>query len=476
METQTFHVPEKATKQLNFHTNKTSGHRKLVISTNWLRLFGFNPKDKVIEKSLGKDKGIIVERVFEHSELESKQRTKKVYERSYSRRKNNCLESQLDIRSQQLLNNSFPENCIRVHITFLSGKVIITPITLHQQKAIKNAESTPDKLSAFCACTSGVDLMSLVKNNFSIHSVLEWRPNEKKDKRDLTETGALNITANIPIVNSLYNEDISQIDIHSIASQLRDNPFTLFHASPQCDEFSTLKNKSSREKSISDLSSSMDMSYDMLRIVDELAPPTVLFENVTGWIKSAAFNLLSLRLRRWGYTEHILVGDARDYGGLTSRKRAYVFYTALPVPFSFMHKTSTRENDIWKIVEPYLEECRDVTHSRSLQKGLETGRLRTISRGALSSPTPVKSQERMAKDSVCIKHNGKLFWPTESLLKRLLSIPEEFDLRSGSKVIASEIIGQSIDFPFHDAIIKSIRKHLDSYYKLNSKENIVLAT
>lgn len=45
---------------------------------------------------------------------------------------------------------------------------------------------------------------------------LEYRPNEKRDKNDMTETGALNAITNVE-VNHLINEDIMNLDIEKIA-------------------------------------------------------------------------------------------------------------------------------------------------------------------------------------------------------------------------------------------------------------------
>jgi DNA (cytosine-5)-methyltransferase 1 len=459
-----FSKPERLTKQLAFKST-ANGKRKLVISTNWLPLVGFEAGAPNIERSLGEGKGIVIERVQDNNKNSVEGcRVKKVYTRTYKRRRNNPIETLLDISGQQLIKNSFPSDCENVHITFTQGKIFIIPLTSHQQKALSNAKKSGDPLSVFAACTSGVDLHSMQSNGFSVHSIIEYRPQESRDKQDLTETGALNALANIDSIKNVYNEDINKIDVNMLAEDVASSPFTNLSFSLQCDDYSNVKSKSLKDRSQADLSSTTDMTYDAMRIIDALCPPTVLFENVTGWINSEAYQMLSLRLRRWGYKEYSIVADARDYGGLTSRVRAYAFFTALPVKFNWEAPSSRRDEPIWSLVEQYLPECRDVTHSNSLQKGFDSGRLRMITRESCHSPTILKSQLRMAKDSVILFNEGRMYWPTESLMKMLMGISESFSLENCSQTIASEIIGQSVDMKLHDMIIRSVKRHIMSFF------------
>jgi DNA (cytosine-5)-methyltransferase 1 len=455
-----FSVPDKMTKQLSFK-KIADDKRKLVISTNWLPLFGFEANDPTIERSLGDNQGIVIERA---RDLFDQVKTKKVYSRIYKHRKNNPIEELLDIGSQKLLSTSFPASCERVHITFTQDKIYVRPLTSIQEKAIANAKNATDQLSVFAACSSGVDLQSLKENEFRVHSLIEWRPQEARDKKDLTETGALVALANTENIKSVFNEDISSIDTAQLAKAAAESPYTLFHMSLQCDDYSPVKAAKLKESSLKDLSSSIDMGYDCLRLIEAMAPPTVLLENVAGWLKSDMYKVISLRMRRWGYTEHELVGDASDYGGMTSRKRAYTFFTALPHKFEWEQPTTRSVTPIWETIKNFLPECRDVTHSKSLQDGLVCGRLRTITKISAHSPTLLKSQLRMAKDSVVIMDEDRLYWPTEKLMKFLMGIGEDFDLSCCSSTIASEVIGQSVDMPLHDAMVRSIRNHIEDFY------------
>lgn len=224
-------IPKVATKQLKLQNCNTG--RKLVVSTNWLPLFGFESNSRVKEHLIGKGKGIRISLV-DKDETNSK----KVYTRSYNSRRNNPLETMLDIRSQTLINDAFPEDTETVHIQFTYGEVLITPMFNRKAAAIKQFKKSNNE--CFVACSSGVDAVSMVKKGFKIETLLEYRPNEKRDKNDMTETGALNAIANVE-VNHLINEDIMNLDIERIAKLCSKSNYTNATFSIQCDEFSNVK-------------------------------------------------------------------------------------------------------------------------------------------------------------------------------------------------------------------------------------------
>jgi len=453
-------IPNIATKQLRFRKN---GERRiLTISSNLLTLFDFSKGDAVTERSLGPGKGIVIERAYD---LFAASKTKRVYARTYTRRKNNPLEHQIEVSSQRLINSSFPKGCSRVHIRFEKGCVTVTPLATLSERALANA-AVAETGATFAALTSGVDLSSMRKEGFSVSAVLEWRPQEARDKTDLTETGALAALANSGPLHALFNEDVTACALDRIAEVMNDHPVMLFHSSPQCDDHSPLKAKSLKQRDMDDASSSSDMILDLLNIIERTAPPVVLFENVPGMIKSSAYEIASLRLKRWGYKRHEHVGDARDYGGLTSRKRAYVVFTQLDAPFEFEAPSTSRKKDAWAVVEKHIDKCRDVSHSKSIRDGKACGRLRSVRPGATSLPTPVKSQSRMAKDSIVIEpEEDRFLFPTEDLLKEFLGIGD-VDLNSVSATTASEIVGQSIDQPHHSMVLRAISRHISAWRRV----------
>ncbi len=447
-------IPKIATKQLKLQ-NCNAG-KKLVVSTNWLPLFGFESNSRVKEHLIGKGKGIRISLV-DKDETNSK----KVYTRSYNSRRNNPLETMLDIRSQTLINEAFPEDTETVHIQFTYGEVLITPMCNRKATAIKQFKKSNNE--CFVACSSGVDAVSMVKKGFTIETLLEYRPHEKRDKNDMTETGALNAIANIE-VNHLINEDIMNLDIERIAKLCSKSNYTNATFSVQCDEFSNVKANSLKDSALDDGTSSLDMVIDSINLISKFNFPTVLVENVPNFFTSDAGKILMARLNRLGYKTYLEKFDARDYGGLTSRVRGYLFATMLPGNFEMPKPTNKNETPIWELLN-FDEriasgELRDITHTSSLQDGLKTCRARLITRKSLFSGTILKSQNRQAKDSQFIHDevNDRYYFTSNKLLSELMSIEMDFSAVGGT--IESEIIGQSIEVPLHDALLDSINQHI----------------
>lgn len=449
-------IPEVATKQLQLQ--KCSAGRKLVISTNLLKLFGFNENENVTEELIGENKGIRIALA-----TSSEQKQKKVYTRTYPSRKNNPIETMLDIRSQTLLNKAFPQDTEKVHIVFRQGEILITPITNKQAQAIKNFKKTDNILSTFLACSSGVDGKCLEDDGFTIEIILEYRPNEKRDKTDFTESGAINAISNIS-AKYLINEDIMNLDLEKIAEMTSQSNMTFGHFSIQCDDFSQAKAKSLKESSVEDTSSTLDMVLDVLNIVSKFRFPTLLLENVRGFSTSDIGAMTRVRLQRLGYKVYDGIYDARDFGGMTSRVRNYLFATMLPAKFIPPEQIERNTKPFWdEIIEPLLvkDVLRDITHTKSYQDGLTTKRARLITRESVFSPSFLKSQMRQAKDSVYIydEVRGKAYFPTNELTASLMGI-KNMNFDSVSKTIESEIIGQSVEVPLHAAILKSVKEHI----------------
>jgi DNA (cytosine-5)-methyltransferase 1 len=441
-------IPEVVTKELAI-TRGADDKRRLRVSTNWLRLMG-------LEKGMRHDLlplaggGIKV--------AYNPQGSHQIYERRYTSRRNNPLETQLDIQSQALLDTCIPSFTERVHIEFRRGQVMIRPLVNRTFSIRRSFDKFEGRPAAFVALTGGIDAKCLADSGFAIDAILEWRPQEARDKTSLEETGALSAITNVrPRV--LINEDITTVDMGRVKDLMREGPpCALMHISIQCDEFSSLKTKKARAESVESLSTSVDLVYDALRVVETVQPAMVLIENVCGFSSHPNGELLKIKLRKWGYhvTDEIL--DARDHNGLTSRARYYLVASVWP-GFKMPEPTSRRTAPVWSEVEAFLPECRDVTHTESVRLGVETGRIRIISNSSHYAPTVTKSQQRQTKDSVYIQHEGKFYLPSIDLLAHLNGI-HDFDFSSTAETITSEIIGQSIDVPMHSALAESALKHI----------------
>jgi len=99
--------------------SKASDKRKLVISTNWLPLFNFVEKQRVIESVIGPLQGMTIS-----NSCTDESKTKQVYGRNYSDR---ARETMMDIRHQGKIDGAFG-SAKDVHITFEKDCLTIVPI------------------------------------------------------------------------------------------------------------------------------------------------------------------------------------------------------------------------------------------------------------------------------------------------------------------------------------------------------------
>lgn len=443
-------VPDIITKELSLI--RTGDHRKVRLSTNFLPLMGFETGTRHSVEVLGRFEGIRV--AFDTAGPQ------KVYQRKYKARRNNPFESIIEIGSQSVLNDALPGYTERLHFTMRPGEIIIRPLENRTFSIRRQLKAADNPFAAFVAMTSGVDVKCLQDTGYTIDSVLEYRPRETRDSNDLTETGAITVLANAK-PRLLLNEDISKVDWDNVKTLMKSGPqIAVLHVSLQCDEFSNVKAKSLKEKSLDDLSTSHDLVYDALRMIETVRPGCVLVENVVGFKNSSEGQLLVTKLRKWGYNVTEATMSAMVFDGKTRRQRYYLVASVFP-DFQMPEMKEERTNPIWNDIEQHLTQCRDISHTKSLQDGLVTGRARLITPDSLYSPTLLKSQSRQAKDSVYIAMpDGRYLFPSLELQRHLNGIPVDFDLNCVSEGIGSEIIGQSIEWPMHHAICKSLHDHI----------------
>ncbi|WP_210467365.1 DNA cytosine methyltransferase [Vibrio crassostreae] len=473
------------TKRLKI-TKYSDGRRKVQLSSNILAMIGFEKGTKVVEQNLGWGFGYMVHL---SEQMPLIRNVKRIYSREYKTKRNNPFELTFETTSKAIL-NSIPDDCDYVHVTLSQGKMRFLPLINKVGLRLKNMMQSKDPFSIFSACTSGIDAHAAASEGFTVDHILEYRPNEKRDKnRDLSETGALSVLANLDVKN-VFNEDIEKVDVDILDAYYRINPSSLFTISLQCCEFSSLKSKKSREMSFDEGTSTLDMAYDGLRIIDKLQPPAILMEQVEGFVGSDIFKMWDLRLRKWGYRTFYKVIDARDHGGLSPRKRLFHFATTLPVSFDFPEEMQRNVEPIWNhhidkyLGEPratvergkkhlYLGELRDVTHSESIRKGDECGRLRVVDQSSIHFPALTKSQRRMAKDSLYIKYKDRYLMPSLELEAEIMGLPLDFNLSINNQDTTSEILGQAVDWPVYKSIIQKVKQHFSNFlFGVNLKSSI----
>jgi DNA (cytosine-5)-methyltransferase 1 len=460
-------VPEVATKVLKLRT--ANDKKIMTLSSNWLPLFGFHGDARVVEEMIAPGKGYQIRLANEDDA-----KTKKVYLREYTSRSANPLkkdakrvEQLVETAGQKIISEAMG-HAEHVHITFRHGVLTFTPVTNAERKLLQDL-SQDDMINTLVAMTGGVDCSVLEQGGFRVDTVVEFRPQEKRDKTDYTETTALSALANCaPRV--LCNEDIYTLDMNKLVSLIGDTPITVVHASLQCDDFvgDGLKTKKDKNKSLDNLDSTIDMFLPTLNMLDAVKAPVLVVENVPGFMGSKTQSnpindVLCLQLRRRGYSIHQAVFNSNEFGGYTGRKRMYLVATALNVPFSFPEPTGSRPNRVWdEIIVPHMDEImqRDITDGKVTQDALASGRTAIIHKDRAFSPTILKAQGQSTKDSIMVEIDGRYYRPSLTVLEKLNSLPESFDSNWLPVDKAEQIIGQSICGKLHHAIMGSVKKHI----------------
>lgn len=447
----TANIPNIITKELKLATS--AGRDRIRLSSNFLGMMGFEQGVRHTVEPLPGTYGMVL-----NADAKG---TQKVYSRSYSSRRNNPLETQIEVSNSEILRKCLPMGAERLHFEMRRGQIVIRPVDNRTFSIRKSIRAMDDPRTAFVALTGGIDVRCFKDAGFAIDSVLEYRPQEARDKdSDKTETGALNCLFNAaPRV--LYNEDIFRIDMDRVRALAREGaPIGCLSLSLQCDDFSTVKAKSLKEKSVRDGTSSKNMAYPGLRLVEVVRPATVMIENVPAFGSSAQYQMFREILTDWGYEVKDIIMSAPENGDLTRRKRFYMVASVFP-GFEFPEPEAVSEMLLWPQIEQFLGGCRDISHSKSLAEGLSGGRARLITPASTHSPTILKSQMRGAKDSVFIEMpDGSYRFPSNELLQFLSGIPMDMPFGRQSKDIESEIIGQSISYGMHHRLCEQIAKHL----------------
>ena len=459
------HKPKIVTKTLSINT--VFNRKKVRISSNFLAALGYEAGMRIQPKSLGKGNGFVIR----PDELGSHQ----VYQRTYKNRKrsNNPMETVIEFASQELINKSFYSYTNGFHAEMQRGQILITPALNHAFEILKRAKRYDDPFRSLVMMTGGVDVYEMELCGFRVSSVLDYRPPEKRDFgsngkfRDLTEVNVLNTLVNAK-PDLIMNEDIYSLDMQRLERLLAETgaPVNVMHISLQCDDHSNLKSKSNKDRSIAELSSTFDMCYPVLKAIEAVKPSCILIENVHQFASSGAGVITELTLRRLGYQCHVMTLDARDFEGIQSRKRYYLVATVFP-GFEPPQPTPRRTDPIWPLIEPYLDECRDVTDCSYVQ-GRETYHRSgpaDIDINSCHSGTITKSQDR-TRDAIFIRTpEGRILKPSERVIKILMSIPDSFDCSWMGKECATELLGQSIDGAMHRAVLKQLHQHLQTHCK-----------
>lgn len=116
----------------------------------------------------------------------------------------------------------------------------------------------------------------------------------------------------------LFEEDIRTLKAEKILELLKGEPLHLLAGCPPCQGFSSLRRKN-RKESCEDERNDLILEY--LRLVEELQPITIMFENVPGIENYDLFKKIFLRLKGLGYNPTRSIVNVASYGVPQRRKR-----------------------------------------------------------------------------------------------------------------------------------------------------------
>lgn len=116
----------------------------------------------------------------------------------------------------------------------------------------------------------------------------------------------------------LFEDDIRKLDTGKILNLLKGRPLHLLAGCPPCQGFSALR-KLNRKSSIRDKRNSLIGEY--YRFVEELAPLTIMLENVPGIVDYTLFKAIVRKLKKLGYNIVYKVVNVADYSVPQRRKR-----------------------------------------------------------------------------------------------------------------------------------------------------------
>lgn len=135
------------------------------------------------------------------------------------------------------------------------------------------------------------------------------------------EAGALAAyRANHPDVAHVYSQDIRKVSGATILADLGipRGRLDLLAGCPPCQGFSRMRTLNRPEAAKDDRN---DLVREYLRLVEELEPRALLFENVPGLARDERFQEILERIRSLGYEAAHQVHDAADFGVPQRRRR-----------------------------------------------------------------------------------------------------------------------------------------------------------
>jgi DNA (cytosine-5)-methyltransferase 1 len=234
-----------------------------------------------------------------------------------------------------------------------------------------------------------------------------------------------------------------------------------------CEPYST-KRRSGDRGLPPEAHSHGDLVYWALRLVEEVAPYTVVLEEVPGFLDSGAGWILRGALERMGYTVDARIVDPADFGEVTGRRRAVVIATTDDVVSWPEPESTTRTlGDLLEDIEPSDSRWWDrdskpwIFRHWDRQKAKGNGFSSRKLTGA-ESRVPCISKRYLSGqgDGAVVCHPtlpNTYRWLTLIELRRLHGIGDDYVLPE-AKTRAGEVIGQAVVIPMFEKVIRCVAR------------------
>lgn len=329
------------------------------------------------------------------------------------------------------------------------GTIIITPA---RREAKKRTRVRNDRVGTLCS-GAGVGGEAAKRAGFIHAFAVELDP-EYAELHEQNHPGGI-----------LFNQDI-----FDVRRELLPEVGTLFVTTP-CPPWSVSRllnsDGSRRDKSLPPEADPLAcLIIPVLRLVDDLNPSLVVFENVPGWLGSATGWLVINSLTALGYTVEGRVLDPRNYGALTSRKRAVVIAAEGPVVWPEPTNTVRTLGEALEPLEAVEHEWFDFTKGEKTwlrdhwerHDGKGNGfAAQQVTEESTSVGTIKHGYYKPQGDSPVVRHPNRPhtyrhFTVTE--LKRLHGLPDDFHVGT-AKMTAGEVIGQGLEVDVFTQILRT---------------------
>ena len=264
----------------------------------------------------------------------------------------------------------------------------------------------------------------------------------------------------------MFNMSVSEVPYGDLA---RFKPIGLFTAGIPCEPFSQVrrvdrKTQAKRDNTLVPETHELgDMTFWCLRNIEALNPHTVVLEEVPGFLKSGAGQILLHVLGRLYRHVGYKVMKPSDYGCLTGRGRAVIVAQDRPIVWPVKESATRKLGDIFD-PEPHAWFNRQSKSwlyehwEKQAAKGnnFMGGCVHTADSPSVAAIT--KRYFAQQGGNPVVAHPTKKDthrWLTLNEVKRLHGVPDDYFLGT-SKTIAGEVIGQGVVVDLFQKVISSV--------------------